>query len=403
MPLRLLLALLGLAVPVLATPQDATPDAPRGDRPPPSRKAPDEGRALYVQNCARCHGDEGRGDGPTQVFPPPRNFREGGFSFGNTEVAIMRTIANGIPGTAMTPYAEVLSEEQRRALARYVRSLLPEKARRGGGASQVVITKGPVILRGYLDAGIPGRERWPRGLAVGLPGGLSFALRSDDVRLLAVRRGPFVDRTDWRGRGGSSLKLLGRPWIRFGDGDPGATYAAASPLGDQPLSARLVATEADPARACLDLRLADAEGRALTRVRESFRLAGAAGAIGYRRHFEVESGAEPLPLLVEVFGGEPGVRWSEGLLPVTHRSGPDAEFAVEEWPHWFVAPLASGGFRVVHLQAPEGTRLRVDPARIRVRLPRLETGASARIDVAVLECPLFDEDVADDLSSELEY
>ena len=38
-----------------------------------------DGRALYVQQCARCHGASGRGDGPdaSLFLKPPRNLRSG--------------------------------------------------------------------------------------------------------------------------------------------------------------------------------------------------------------------------------------------------------------------------------------------------------------------------------------
>lgn len=41
--------------------------------------APLDGRALYRDNCARCHGNSGHGDGPDAVLfvNPPRNLRDG--------------------------------------------------------------------------------------------------------------------------------------------------------------------------------------------------------------------------------------------------------------------------------------------------------------------------------------
>ena len=39
----------------------------------------------------------------------------------------MRTIANGIPGTAMTPFVDSLPESDRRAVARYVLTMVPEE------------------------------------------------------------------------------------------------------------------------------------------------------------------------------------------------------------------------------------------------------------------------------------
>ncbi|MGZ6070524.1 MAG: c-type cytochrome, partial [Myxococcaceae bacterium] len=42
------------------------------------------GRTAYLQYCRACHGDQGKGDGPSApgLRPPPRNFTQGEFKFG---------------------------------------------------------------------------------------------------------------------------------------------------------------------------------------------------------------------------------------------------------------------------------------------------------------------------------
>lgn len=81
----------------------------------------DQGKALFASNCASCHGDRGSGDGPTAgaLVPPPTNF-------GLKQPTLSRALEvleKGIPGTSMPPWKRQLDEEQRHALAGFVRSL----------------------------------------------------------------------------------------------------------------------------------------------------------------------------------------------------------------------------------------------------------------------------------------
>jgi cbb3-type cytochrome c oxidase subunit I len=85
-----------------------------------------QARGLYVKNCQNCHGPDGNGNpsAATAVVPAPTNFRRvrPGRSYA------IEAITGGIPGTAMTPWREKLSEEDRGLLARYVRSFFVEDA-----------------------------------------------------------------------------------------------------------------------------------------------------------------------------------------------------------------------------------------------------------------------------------
>lgn len=92
-----------------------------------------KGSELYRQHCLHCHGVTGDGNGPTAgptndrfLWPPPRDFRLGKFKFTSTpydarpvRADLMRTLTEGIPGTAMPSFV-LFPEEEREALVDYV-------------------------------------------------------------------------------------------------------------------------------------------------------------------------------------------------------------------------------------------------------------------------------------------
>jgi len=124
---------------------------------------------------------------------------------------------------------------------------------------------------------------YPRGLLLGTTSGLTFEYRADDVRLVAVRQGGFVRRTDWTGRGGTALEPLGRPVFVADAGDPSAQFRLDQ--GREPLSAKLRATTVQAGRVSVALEV-DANGQAVA-VHETVAAATAGNASGFTRSFEV--------------------------------------------------------------------------------------------------------------------
>ncbi len=236
-----------------------------GQSPPRNAPPPSTVRALFVAHCATCHGEKGDGQGVTDVGRAARSFLDGGFAYGNTPDAVMRSITHGIPGTPMPAFQKALREEQRRELAEYVIALGPEVLRVDAAETEMVVRDRPRVVRGKLPPVVPGAPTWPRGLIAGTTDGLSLEYRADDVRLLAVRAGRFVNRRDWTGRGGDALEPLGQPVLVLGQGDPGPTFEREGPTEGTwvPVPARLTLTLTSPK---------------VLNIQSSLRESGAAGA-----------------------------------------------------------------------------------------------------------------------------
>ncbi|MBI3538478.1 MAG: c-type cytochrome, partial [Chloroflexi bacterium] len=94
-----------------------------------------KGKAVYQENgCFKCHGQEGRGDGPSafelkdklgnKILPAdltkPWNFRGG-----STAQDLFRTLTTGLTGTPMPSFADALKEDERWDLINFIKSLAP--------------------------------------------------------------------------------------------------------------------------------------------------------------------------------------------------------------------------------------------------------------------------------------
>jgi len=87
----------------------------------------DAGKKLFSENCAQCHGETGKGDGPgiasmNPKSPPPANFTDPERMAGLSPFKAFNTASFGVERTAMASFA-AFSEEQRWQVAFYVMSL----------------------------------------------------------------------------------------------------------------------------------------------------------------------------------------------------------------------------------------------------------------------------------------
>jgi mono/diheme cytochrome c family protein len=89
------------------------------DRLAPDRALREAGRRVYVVHCARCHGDDGKGDGSdaSLLKPTPPSFAELRPSY----AAAARVIAGGVPGSPM-PAWPLLTRAEVQAVTFYIRS-----------------------------------------------------------------------------------------------------------------------------------------------------------------------------------------------------------------------------------------------------------------------------------------
>jgi high-affinity iron transporter len=85
------------------------------------------GKKVFAENCAQCHGETGKGDGPGRASmnpkePPPANFTDANLMEGLSPFKAFNVASFGVEGTAMPNYS-ALAEEERWQAAFYVLAL----------------------------------------------------------------------------------------------------------------------------------------------------------------------------------------------------------------------------------------------------------------------------------------
>lgn len=94
-------------------------------------EASEQGKAVYENSCAHCHGVEGRGDGSAaeNLLPRPRDFTRGLYKIRSTESGQLPTdqdlfdmITEGMPGSSMPGWETALSASDRWELVAYIKT-----------------------------------------------------------------------------------------------------------------------------------------------------------------------------------------------------------------------------------------------------------------------------------------
>jgi len=93
----------------------------------------DKGAEIYARRCVGCHGEEGDGLGAAaeRLNPPPRDFTLGLYKFKTTgaddivpnDADLYRMIRDGMPGTAMPGWGDVLSDQEVWDLIAHIKTL----------------------------------------------------------------------------------------------------------------------------------------------------------------------------------------------------------------------------------------------------------------------------------------
>jgi cytochrome c oxidase cbb3-type subunit 2 len=103
-----------------------------GEPPAPTPDLFARGKVLYAQaKCAQCHGDGGKGDGPSanelqddlKFRIRPADFTLGQFKGGGDVRDVYRAMTTGLDGTPMPSFADSMTDDERWAISYYVLSL----------------------------------------------------------------------------------------------------------------------------------------------------------------------------------------------------------------------------------------------------------------------------------------
>ena len=149
----------------------------------------DSGRRVYAANCASCHGARGLGDGPAAAAlkPRPPALASAELMRSTTPELMFRKITIGVTGTAMPPFGDKLSAEDRWNVVAYLTELRQKTA-------DATLGEGLYVQTCAACHGVSGTGDGPlaRALSKVPPELGSFAWqsqRSDSELALVIRNG----------------------------------------------------------------------------------------------------------------------------------------------------------------------------------------------------------------------
>jgi len=199
-----------------------------------------DGKILYDQKCAHCHGTDGDGNGPAKLFlrPEPRDFTASTFKFRTTASGelpsdddMRRSIRNGMPYTAMPPWPS-LSEKEISNLVYYIKTFSSDFSGPFGEVESLEMPDAPSITDETIARG---RDIYVENQCFdchgqrGLGNGKSAPTLTDQWNQ-PIRAADLSKR--WTFRGGGSREDIYRTFTTGLDGSPMPSFEV-NPLEDR--------------------------------------------------------------------------------------------------------------------------------------------------------------------------
>lgn len=147
---------------VSGTPESAASAsaAARRTQPPGLAAGAAAGKAVYEARCATCHGLAGMGDGPAAglLTAAPRDFTRGVYKFRSTASGTLPTdsdlrkaVADGLPGTSMIGWKDLLPDADQDAVVEYIKTFSPRFA--SEARQPVTLSPEPPATPAAIEAG----------------------------------------------------------------------------------------------------------------------------------------------------------------------------------------------------------------------------------------------------------
>jgi mono/diheme cytochrome c family protein len=153
------LMLMAFSIPATVFAQQA-PDAVKTDM-------LEKGKQVYYKRCVWCHGVEGGGDGPAadRLATRPRNFIQGTFKIRFTDSGelpleddLIKTVTNGLPGSAMPAWGGFLSPDEIKSVVQFVKTLVQDRDFNDAEDEEVFVQEfgsNPWGTKGPYHLGVP--------------------------------------------------------------------------------------------------------------------------------------------------------------------------------------------------------------------------------------------------------